>query len=46
MRIGMVPVADIRAQGHDVRVARYAPSRQYLDRDVFRRRARLTPTPP
>jgi Protein of unknown function (DUF3095) len=26
LRIGMVPVADIRAQGHDVRVARYAPS--------------------
>ncbi len=26
MRIGMVPVADIRAQGQDVRVARYAPS--------------------
>jgi hypothetical protein len=26
LRIGMVPVADIRAHGHDVRVARYAPS--------------------
>jgi hypothetical protein len=26
LRIGMIPVADIRAQGHDVRVARYAPS--------------------
>ena len=26
LRIGMVPVADIRAQGLDVRVARYAPS--------------------
>jgi Protein of unknown function (DUF3095) len=26
LRIGMVSVADIRAQGHDVRVARYAPS--------------------
>jgi hypothetical protein len=26
LRIGMVPVRDIRAQGHDVRVARYAPS--------------------
>jgi len=26
MRIGMVPVADIRARGQDVRVARYAPS--------------------
>ena len=26
LRIGMVPVAAIRAQGHDVRVARYAPS--------------------
>ncbi|HEY1473533.1 MAG TPA: DUF3095 domain-containing protein [Pseudolabrys sp.] len=27
LRIGMVPVADIRAQGLDVSVARYAPSR-------------------
>ncbi|MEI8153292.1 MAG: DUF3095 domain-containing protein [Hyphomicrobiales bacterium] len=26
LRIGMVAVSDIRAQGHDVRVARYAPS--------------------
>ena len=26
MRIALVPVADIRAQGRDVRVARYAPS--------------------
>jgi Protein of unknown function (DUF3095) len=26
LRIGMVSVADIRAQGHDVRVARYLPS--------------------
>ena len=26
LRIGMVPVADIRAQGLDIRVARYAPS--------------------
>jgi hypothetical protein len=26
LRIGMVPVAEIRAQGFDVRVARYAPS--------------------
>jgi hypothetical protein len=26
MRIGMVPVKDIRAQGQDVRIARYAPS--------------------
>jgi hypothetical protein len=26
LRIGMVPIADIRAQGLDVRVARYAPS--------------------
>jgi hypothetical protein len=26
LRVGMVPVADIRAHGHDVRVARYAPS--------------------
>jgi Protein of unknown function (DUF3095) len=26
LRIGMVAVADIRAHGHDVRVARYAPS--------------------
>jgi hypothetical protein len=26
LRIGMVPVADIRARGFDVRVARYAPS--------------------
>ena len=26
LRIGMVPVADIRAHGFDVRVARYAPS--------------------
>ena len=26
LRIGMVPVADIRARGQDVRVARYAPS--------------------
>jgi hypothetical protein len=26
MRIALVPIADIRAQGHDVRVARYAPS--------------------
>ena len=26
LRVGMVPVADIRAQGLDVRVARYAPS--------------------
>jgi hypothetical protein len=26
LRIGMVPVATIRAHGHDVRVARYAPS--------------------
>jgi hypothetical protein len=26
LRIGLVPVTDIRAQGHDVRVARYAPS--------------------
>ncbi len=26
LRIGMVSVADIRAQGHDVRVARYVPS--------------------
>ena len=26
MRIGMVPVGDIRAQGQDVRIARYAPS--------------------
>jgi hypothetical protein len=26
LRIGMVPVRDIRAQGHDVPVARYAPS--------------------
>jgi hypothetical protein len=26
LRIGMVPVADIRAQGFDIRVARYAPS--------------------
>ena len=26
LRIGMVPVSDIRKQGHDVRVARYAPS--------------------
>ncbi len=26
LRIGMISVADIRAQGHDVRVARYAPS--------------------
>jgi hypothetical protein len=26
LRIGMVPVADIRAQGFDVRIARYAPS--------------------
>lgn len=27
MRIALVPVADIRAHGHDVLVARYAPSR-------------------
>ena len=26
LRVGMVPVAEIRAQGLDVRVARYAPS--------------------
>ncbi len=26
LRVGMVPVADIRAQGHEVRVARFAPS--------------------
>jgi hypothetical protein len=26
LRVGMVPVAGIRAHGHDVRVARYAPS--------------------
>ena len=26
LRIGLMPVADIRAQGQDVRVARYAPS--------------------
>lgn len=26
MRIALVPVADIRAQGHDILVARYAPS--------------------
>lgn len=27
LRIGMISVADIRARGHDVRVARYGPSR-------------------
>ncbi len=26
LRVGLVPVADIRAQGHEVRVARFAPS--------------------
>ena len=38
LRIGMVSVADIRAQGRDVRVARYMPSDERQHRDVFGRR--------
>jgi hypothetical protein len=26
MRVALVPVVDVRAQGHDIRIARYAPS--------------------
>ena len=58
LRIGMVSVADIRAQGHDVRVARYGPSDNvaiamfsggglaYADAAMKRGEIALPPAPP
>ena len=41
MRVALVPVTAVRAQGLDVRVARFGPSAESFLCDVFRRRARL-----
>ena len=41
MRVALVPVAAVRAQGLDVRVARFGPSAEFVLCDVFRRRSRL-----
>ena len=41
MRVALVPVKAVRAQGLDIRVARFGPSPNLSLCDVFRRRSRL-----